>query len=110
MHTKIRLTAIVFAIAVAASATEIRFVMRSINGRTNDVTLTVQALKIPFVSSNYVVTGYPLQMQTLGGTVTTNLVPAQYRLTVVGPLPAQAFRFTVPQTTNVLNASDLMTK
>lgn len=92
---------------LTAPATLVRFNMADITGRTNDLPITVQGLVMPFGSSNYVVVGYPQRLQPVGGTITTNLVPGSYRLSVIGPSPAQTLDFSVTNSASVLDVRDL---
>lgn len=92
---------------LTSPATLVRFNMADITGRTNDLPITVQGLVMPFGSSNYVVIGYPQRLQPVGGTITTNLVPGSYRLSVIGPSPAQTLDFNVTNSASVLDVRDL---
>ena len=93
--------------AMISQATNVRFNIGTITGGQTNLSFTVQGLVMPFGSTNFVVTGYPMRFTPSGGTITTNLVAGTYRLTFIGPSPAQTVDFAVTNSASTLDVSDL---
>ena len=100
-------TFILILATLVCNATNVRFNIGTITGGQTNLSFTVQGLVMPFGSTNFVVTGYPMRFTPTSGTITTNLVAGTYRLTFIGPSPAQTVDFAVTNSASTLDVSDL---
>ena len=110
MKKLVPILALAFAVGIGAMATPVRFNTRDISGKTNDLPLQVEAVALPFLTSNAIVVGFPIKLQTLGGTVVTDLEPGSYKLTVLGPVPQQTLVFVVTNSEAILDVIHLRTQ
>lgn len=109
MFTTFALAALLGACAVdrGLSQTPVLFPLAQMTGTTNDTTLTIRPVNNPVEFHNQIYWLPPagVQLHTVNGSATTNLIPNDYNVTIAG-VPG-SWRISVDDTNITLNAAEI---